>query len=121
MPSSRREWVKLRVATQDDCWLDFVRTGSGDTPSEKLGSGLSIKPSVRLKISVQAALGGPATRITAVQLTKRAASPRATNVGVLNAGQRASMNLPVGHTTRAPDRSRTAAHTSKGSKGRQES
>src|SRR5829696_7042252 len=40
MPSSRREWVKLRVATQDDCWLDFVRTGSGDTPSEKLGSGL---------------------------------------------------------------------------------
>ena len=56
MPSSRREWVKLRVATQDDCWLDFVRTGSGDTPSEKLGSGLSIKPTVRLKISVQAPL-----------------------------------------------------------------
>src|SRR5829696_8202136 len=67
-------------------------------------------PSVRVKISVQAALGGPATRIAAVQLTKRAASPRATNVRVLNAGQRASMNLPVGHMTRAPDRSRTAAH-----------
>src|SRR5215204_7704980 len=73
-------------------------------------------PSVRLKICVQGAIGGPATRIAAVQLTKRAASPRAT-VGVLNAGQRASMNLPVGHMTRAPDRSRTAAHTSKGSKG----
>jgi len=94
MPSSRREWVKLRVATQDDCWLDFVRTGSGDTPSEKLGSGLSIKPTVRLKISVQAALGGPATRIAAVP---EPSSPLGTSTRVKSAipGWRSEPFLPA--------------------------
>jgi len=74
-----------------------------------IGRVLDLHPSVRLKISVQAALESRNTDCRC-PTHEESGEPKSYKC-------RGAQRRPASHMTRAPDRSRTAAHTSKGSKG----